>query len=167
MELALRRRIGIVRDPMSRRTPLTERPVTVLSTRQTGETLLDETLKMMKQTEDSGKRMGVATWADLLSAMPRTYVPYTPVPIRRTPRLGACSYARSLGEGRLTWDGQLGTWEELRPLRLSSGRNFTLFYRRRRGCVVVVLLLVIADDGGERVGAASLRPPRPSSSPSL
>ncbi|KAJ7261106.1 Golgi phosphoprotein 3-domain-containing protein [Mycena rebaudengoi] len=67
MELALRRRIGIVRDPMSRRTPLTERPVTVLSTRQTGETLLDETLKMMKQTEDSGERMGVATWVDLLS----------------------------------------------------------------------------------------------------
>ncbi|KAJ7239290.1 Golgi phosphoprotein 3-domain-containing protein, partial [Mycena rebaudengoi] len=64
MELALRRR---VRDPMSRRTPLTERPVTVLSTRQTGETLLEETLKMVKQTEDAGERMGVATWADLLS----------------------------------------------------------------------------------------------------
>jgi hypothetical protein len=41
--------------------------VTVLSTRQTGETLLDETLKMMKQTEDSGERMGVATWVNLLS----------------------------------------------------------------------------------------------------
>ncbi|KAJ7261102.1 Golgi phosphoprotein 3-domain-containing protein, partial [Mycena rebaudengoi] len=67
MELALRRRIGVVRDPMSRRTPLTERPVTVLSTRQTGETLLDETLKMMKQTEDSGERMGDATWVNLLS----------------------------------------------------------------------------------------------------
>ncbi|KAJ7261079.1 hypothetical protein C8J57DRAFT_1719847 [Mycena rebaudengoi] len=37
------------------------RSCTVLSTRQTGETLLDETLKMMKQTEDSGERMGVAT----------------------------------------------------------------------------------------------------------
>ncbi|KAJ7261118.1 hypothetical protein C8J57DRAFT_1514348 [Mycena rebaudengoi] len=42
------------------------RPVTVLST---GETLLDETLKMIKQTEDSGERMGVATWVDLLSVL--------------------------------------------------------------------------------------------------
>ncbi|KAJ7239330.1 hypothetical protein C8J57DRAFT_1565280 [Mycena rebaudengoi] len=71
MELVQRIRIGIVRNPMSRRTPLTERPVTVLSTLQTGETLLDEMLKMMKQTEDSGERMGVATWVDLLSARPR------------------------------------------------------------------------------------------------
>jgi hypothetical protein len=35
--------------------------------RQTGETLLDETLKMMKQTEDTGKKMGVSTWVNLLS----------------------------------------------------------------------------------------------------
>ncbi|KAF8143743.1 hypothetical protein K438DRAFT_1783444 [Mycena galopus ATCC 62051] len=33
---------------------LPDRPVTVLSTRQTGETLLDETLKMIEQTEDAG-----------------------------------------------------------------------------------------------------------------
>ncbi|KAJ7201890.1 GPP34-domain-containing protein [Mycena pura] len=67
IELALRRRIGIVRDPGRKRLPLPDRAVTVLSTRQTGETLLDETLKMMKQTEDSGERMGVGTWVDLLS----------------------------------------------------------------------------------------------------
>ena len=52
---------------MQKRLPLPDREVTVLSTRQTGETLLDETLKMMKQTEDSGERMGVGTWVDLLS----------------------------------------------------------------------------------------------------
>ncbi|KAJ7613381.1 Golgi phosphoprotein 3-domain-containing protein [Roridomyces roridus] len=68
IELALRRRIGIVRDPGRKRLPLPERMVTVLSTRQTGETLLDETLKMMKQTEDAGEKMGVGTWIDLLSA---------------------------------------------------------------------------------------------------
>ncbi|KAF7297040.1 Vacuolar protein sorting-associated protein 74 [Mycena indigotica] len=67
IELALRRRIGIVRDPGRKRLPLPDRLVTVLSTRQTGETLLDETLKMMKQTEDSGEKMGVGTWVDLLS----------------------------------------------------------------------------------------------------
>ncbi|KAJ7260506.1 Golgi phosphoprotein 3-domain-containing protein [Mycena haematopus] len=67
MELALRRRIGVVRDPGRKRMPLPDRPVTVLSTRQTGETLLDETLKMMKQTEDAGEKMGVGTWVDLLS----------------------------------------------------------------------------------------------------
>ncbi|KAF8174305.1 GPP34-domain-containing protein [Mycena galopus ATCC 62051] len=67
IELALRRRIGIVRDPGRKRSPLPDRPITVLSTRQTGETLLDETLKMMKQTEDAGEKMGVGTWVDLLS----------------------------------------------------------------------------------------------------
>jgi hypothetical protein len=47
----------------------------VLSTRQTGETLLDETLKMMKQTEDAGEKMGVGTWLDLLSGACR-FFPY-------------------------------------------------------------------------------------------
>ncbi|KAJ6479779.1 Golgi phosphoprotein 3-domain-containing protein, partial [Mycena sanguinolenta] len=67
IELALRRRIGVVRDPGRKRLPLPDRPITVLSTRQTGETLLDETLKMMKQTEDGGEKLGVGTWVDLLS----------------------------------------------------------------------------------------------------
>ncbi|KAJ7620700.1 Golgi phosphoprotein 3-domain-containing protein [Mycena polygramma] len=67
IELALRRRIGVVRDPGRKRSPLPDRPITVLSTQQTGETLLDETLKMMKQTEDAGEKMGVGTWVDLLS----------------------------------------------------------------------------------------------------
>ncbi|KAJ7741630.1 Golgi phosphoprotein 3-domain-containing protein [Mycena metata] len=67
IELALRRRIGVVRDAGRKRLPLPDRPITVLSTRQTGETLLDETLRMMKQTEDAGEKMGVGTWVDLLS----------------------------------------------------------------------------------------------------
>ncbi|KAJ7744847.1 hypothetical protein B0H16DRAFT_984472 [Mycena metata] len=52
---------------MQKRLPLPDRPITVLSTCQTGETLLDETLRMMKQTEDAGEKMGVGTWVDLLS----------------------------------------------------------------------------------------------------
>ncbi|KAJ7847114.1 Golgi phosphoprotein 3 [Mycena olivaceomarginata] len=67
IELALRRRIGDVRDLGRKRSPLPDRPITVISTRQTGETLLDETLKMMKQTEDTDEKMGVGTWVDLLS----------------------------------------------------------------------------------------------------
>ncbi|KAJ6479740.1 Golgi phosphoprotein 3-domain-containing protein [Mycena sanguinolenta] len=55
IELALRRRIGVVRDPGRKRLPLLDRPITVLSTRQACETLLDETLKMMKQAEDVGR----------------------------------------------------------------------------------------------------------------
>ncbi|KAJ6479802.1 hypothetical protein C8R45DRAFT_1101248 [Mycena sanguinolenta] len=51
-----------------KRLPLPDRPIAVLSTRQTGETLLDETLKMTKQTVDGGEKMGVGTWVDLLSA---------------------------------------------------------------------------------------------------
>ncbi|KAJ7304704.1 Golgi phosphoprotein 3-domain-containing protein, partial [Mycena albidolilacea] len=65
IELALRRRIGVVRDPG--RSLLPDRPIMVISTRQMGEMLLDETLKMMKQTEDAGEKMGVGTWVDLLS----------------------------------------------------------------------------------------------------
>ncbi|KAJ7894624.1 Golgi phosphoprotein 3 [Mycena olivaceomarginata] len=67
IELALRRRIGVVRDPGRKCPQLPGRPITVISTRQTGETLLDKMLKMMKQTEDAGEKMGVGTWVDLLS----------------------------------------------------------------------------------------------------
>ncbi|KAJ6528065.1 Golgi phosphoprotein 3 [Mycena capillaripes] len=67
IELALRRRIGVVRDPGRKRSPLADRPIAVISARQTGETLLDETLKMMKQTADAGEKMGVGIWIDLLN----------------------------------------------------------------------------------------------------
>ena len=65
LELALRRRICILRDPGRKRQGLAERLVEVLDDRQTGETILDETLKMMKSQEDA--RMSVNSWIDLLS----------------------------------------------------------------------------------------------------
>ncbi|OBZ78474.1 Vacuolar protein sorting-associated protein 74 [Grifola frondosa] len=65
VELALRRRIALVKDPNRRQLPLAERIVEVLDDRQTGETILDETLKMMKAQET--ERMAVNSWIDLLS----------------------------------------------------------------------------------------------------
>ncbi|KAA1477450.1 Golgi phospho protein 3, partial [Dentipellis sp. KUC8613] len=65
IELALRRRIALVRDPARRRVPLSERLVEVRDDRQTGETILDETLRMMKAQE--AERMSVNSWIDLLS----------------------------------------------------------------------------------------------------
>lgn len=67
IELALRKRIALVKDPNRRRLPLSERMVEVVDDRQTGETILDETLKMMKQTQEAGEKLGVNSWIDLLS----------------------------------------------------------------------------------------------------
>ncbi|KAI0058578.1 GPP34-domain-containing protein [Artomyces pyxidatus] len=66
IELALRRRIATVKDPNRRRLPLAERLIEVLDDRQTGETILDETLRMMK-AQESVERMSVNSWIDLLS----------------------------------------------------------------------------------------------------
>ncbi|TQS31904.1 hypothetical protein Golomagni_07803, partial [Golovinomyces magnicellulatus] len=63
IELALRRRIAITKDPMRKRFGLTERMVDVIDAKMTGEVLLDEALKMMKASE----RMSVAQWVDLMS----------------------------------------------------------------------------------------------------
>jgi Golgi phosphoprotein 3 len=63
MELALRRRIAMVKDSARRRYPLPDRLIEVIDERQTGETILDEALKMIKSSE----KMGVGTWIDLLS----------------------------------------------------------------------------------------------------
>lgn len=65
IELALRRRIIVHKDPNRRRLPVSERLVEVIDTRQTGETILDETLKMMKAQES--ERMSISSWIDLLS----------------------------------------------------------------------------------------------------
>ncbi|KAE9399359.1 Golgi phospho protein 3 [Gymnopus androsaceus JB14] len=81
IELALRRRIALVRDPNRRRVSLSERLVEVIDDRQTGETILDETLRMMKAQQDppappgapagsagsGGEKLGVNNWVDLLS----------------------------------------------------------------------------------------------------
>jgi len=65
IELALRRRIALVRDPNRRKTALGERVVEVIDDRQTGETILDEALRMMKGQEHD--RMSINSWVDLLS----------------------------------------------------------------------------------------------------
>lgn len=68
IELALRRRIALVKDPNRRRLPTSERLVEVLDDRITGETILDEALKMMKAQEGpGGERMSVGSWIDLMS----------------------------------------------------------------------------------------------------
>ncbi|KAL0567925.1 hypothetical protein V5O48_014067 [Marasmius crinis-equi] len=73
MELALRRRIALSKDPNRRRLPPSERLVEVLDDRQTGETILDEALKMMKGQQDpvaqggGGEKLSVNNWIDLLS----------------------------------------------------------------------------------------------------
>ncbi|KZW03040.1 putative VPS74-protein [Exidia glandulosa HHB12029] len=66
IELALRRRIAVVREPARRRLPLPDRLIEVVDARQTGETILDEALKMMQSTQDTEK-MGAGQWVDLLS----------------------------------------------------------------------------------------------------
>ncbi|EIW74488.1 GPP34-domain-containing protein [Coniophora puteana RWD-64-598 SS2] len=65
IELALRRRIALVKHANRRQMPLADRVVEVIDDRQTGETILDETLKMMKSQE--GERMSINAWIDLLS----------------------------------------------------------------------------------------------------
>jgi Golgi phosphoprotein 3 len=66
IELALRRRIAVHKDPNRRRFPLADRLVEVIDDRQTGETILDEALRMMKSQEES-ERMSINSWIDLLS----------------------------------------------------------------------------------------------------
>ncbi|KAJ4500538.1 Golgi phosphoprotein 3-domain-containing protein [Lentinula lateritia] len=76
IELALRRRIAVVKDVVGggrRRVELSEMIVEVVDERMTGETILDETLRMMKATQDppigssTGEKLSISTWVDLLS----------------------------------------------------------------------------------------------------
>jgi Golgi phosphoprotein 3 len=53
------------KDPSRRRFPLADRVIEVIDDTLTGEVLLDEALKMMKQSE----KMSVGTWIDLMSGM--------------------------------------------------------------------------------------------------
>jgi hypothetical protein len=88
LELALRHRIAMVKDPNRRRFPLADRCVPrvaveplgdglirlvcsyieVVDDTLTGEVLLDEALKMMKVSE----KMSVGTWIDLMSGESRS-----------------------------------------------------------------------------------------------
>ncbi|PWZ00270.1 putative VPS74-protein [Testicularia cyperi] len=63
IELALRRRIAITKDPMRKRFAISERMVDVIDGKMTGEVLLDEALKMIKASD----RMSVGQWVDLMS----------------------------------------------------------------------------------------------------
>nr|ODN88716.1 golgi phosphoprotein 3 [Cryptococcus depauperatus CBS 7841] len=63
IELALRGRIAMVRDPSRRRLALSDRLIEVIDDRQTGETILDEALKMIKSSE----KYGAGAWVDLMS----------------------------------------------------------------------------------------------------
>ncbi|AFR97410.2 golgi phosphoprotein 3 [Cryptococcus neoformans C23] len=63
IELALRGRIAMVRDPARRRLALSDRLIEVIDDRQTGETILDEALKMIKSSE----KYGAGAWVDLMS----------------------------------------------------------------------------------------------------
>ncbi|KAJ1943130.1 hypothetical protein FBU59_003004 [Linderina macrospora] len=64
MELALRRRIRISKDAFTGMTNLSDRPLEIISTRPTGEVLLDEALRAMKGSEAPRT---VTSWMDLLS----------------------------------------------------------------------------------------------------
>ncbi|KAI1103711.1 Golgi phosphoprotein 3 [Jackrogersella minutella] len=63
LELAFRGRISMQKDPSRRRFPLADRTIEVVDDTLTGEVLLDEALKMMKQSE----KMSVSSWVDLMS----------------------------------------------------------------------------------------------------
>ncbi|KAJ1918995.1 hypothetical protein H4219_002253 [Mycoemilia scoparia] len=62
MELALRKRIRILKDAYTGMTSLSDRKIDVVSSKPTGEVLLDEALRLMKQEHRS-----VMSWIDLLS----------------------------------------------------------------------------------------------------
>jgi Golgi phosphoprotein 3 len=53
----------MVKDPSRRRLALADRLIEVIDDRQTGETILDEALKMMKSSE----KYGTGAWVDLMS----------------------------------------------------------------------------------------------------
>ncbi|KAI7869192.1 Golgi phosphoprotein 3-domain-containing protein [Spinellus fusiger] len=63
LELSLRNRIAMVKQTNRRTTPLCDRHIQVINDRNTGEMLLDETLKLIKASEP----MSVQAWIDLLS----------------------------------------------------------------------------------------------------
>ncbi|OTA54478.1 Golgi phospho protein 3 [Hypoxylon sp. EC38] len=63
LELAFRGRISMQKDPSRRRFPLADRIIEVIDDTLTGEVLLDEALKLMKQSE----KMSVSSWIDLMS----------------------------------------------------------------------------------------------------
>lgn len=64
LELAFRYKITLVNDPARRRFELSDRLIEVIDSEPTGEVLLDEALKIMK---NDGSNLSVTNWIDLLS----------------------------------------------------------------------------------------------------
>lgn len=64
IELALRNKIRMVNDPARKRFELADRLIEVVDSTMTGETLLDEALKLMKNDDEN---LSVLNWIDLLS----------------------------------------------------------------------------------------------------
>jgi hypothetical protein len=62
------------KDPARRRFPLADRNIEVIDDTLTGEVLLDEALKMMKQSE----KMSVSSWIDLMSGTSCPSLPQFP-----------------------------------------------------------------------------------------
>lgn len=62
VELAMRKRIALSNDPHRKRLPLGERIVEVIDTRPTGETVLDEALKVMRGQVPQATLSGAVGW---------------------------------------------------------------------------------------------------------
>lgn len=62
------------KDPSRRRFPPADRNIEVIDDTLTGEVLLDEALKMMKQSE----KMSVSSWIDLMSGISTLQLKYSP-----------------------------------------------------------------------------------------
>lgn len=63
MELSLRNRIAVVKEPGKRKPQLSDRVIEVVNDKLTGEVLLDEAIKMIKSSD----KMSIASWIDLMS----------------------------------------------------------------------------------------------------
>ena len=57
-----------MKDPNRRRLPISERLIEVIDDKQTGETILDEALKMMKG-QQAIEKLSINSWVDLMSGM--------------------------------------------------------------------------------------------------
>lgn len=64
LELVMRRRLGVVKDPRRGAMEVSERLLEVVNAKMTGEVLLDEALKLIKSSEE---KRSILEWIDLLS----------------------------------------------------------------------------------------------------
>lgn len=64
LELLMRRRVAVVKDPRRMGSDVQDRFIEVISGKMTGEVLLDEALKLIKGSEE---KRSIAEWIDLLS----------------------------------------------------------------------------------------------------